>query len=87
MMTYQFTPNSVNNFQFQPMLDGSSYVVMLTWNVFGQRYYVNIYDQSFGLIVCLPLIGSPIDKNISMTAGYFTSQLIYRPDLQQFQVI
>jgi len=84
---YPYTQNTASNFQFQPTLDGDVYNVILTYNHFAQRFYVNIYDQSANLIVCLPLIGSPPYQNISMTKGYFNTQLIYRPDLVQFQVI
>jgi len=84
---YPYTQSNSANFQFQPVLDGQVYNVILTWNIFGQRFYINIYDQSGNLIVCLPLIGSPPYQNISMTAGYFKTQLVYRPDLLQFQII
>ena len=84
---YPYNPSTQANFQFQPILDGQSYSVILTYNKFGERYYINIYDQSGALVVCLPLIGSPPYQNISMTAGYFKTQLVYRPDLQQFQTI
>jgi len=87
MTIYPYQPTTAANFQFQPVLDGQVYSVILTYNHFAQRMYVNIYDQSSNLIVSLPLIGSPPYQNISMTAGYFTTQLVYRPDLQQFQTI
>lgn len=81
-----FTPAATQNFQFQTTLDGSVYTVIVTWNLFGQRYYVNIYSTSGLLIVSLPLIGSPLTANISMTAGYFTTQLVFRVSSQNFEV-
>ena len=62
------------------------YNVVITWNVYGQRYYVNIYDAGNTLIVSLPLIGSPAGYDISLTAGYFASTLVYRAALQQFEI-
>lgn len=38
-----FTPSIDAPFQFQLTLDGQPYTAIITWNVFGQRYYVNIY--------------------------------------------
>ncbi|MES2048849.1 MAG: hypothetical protein V4447_10640 [Pseudomonadota bacterium] len=81
-----FAPTGAANFQFQVTLDGAEYVVVVNWNLFGQRYYINIYDTAQTLIVCLPLIGSPLSFNISMTAGYFTTSLIYRTSSGNFEV-
>ena len=87
MNVYQFTPSSVSNFQFSDTFDNTTCTIVVSWNIAGQRYYINMYDNSNALIVCMPLIGSPPTQNISMTAGYFSTQLVYRPDLGQFWVI
>ena len=81
-----FTPTLSAPFQFQATLDGNSYNVIITWNLFGQRYYVDIYNAQQTLIVSLPLIGSPPDYDLSLTKGYFTSTLVYRADTAQFEV-
>lgn len=66
MTTYTpFVPNPQVAFSFQPVLDGATYNVTVTWNVFGQDYYVNIYDLNGNLIVNLPMVGSPPGVNIS----------------------
>ena len=83
----QFTPANNSNFQFQATFDGAIYNVIVTYNIYGQRYYVNIYDTSNVLIVTLPLIGSPLNYDISLTAGYFTTKLVYRAANQQFEII
>jgi len=83
----RFTPSTTSNFQFQVTLDGSQYNVIVNWNIYGERYYVNIYDVNNTLVVCLPLIGSPLNYNISLTAGYFKTQLVYRVQNSQFEVI
>lgn len=60
MTTYtQFQPSAQNVFTFQPTFDGEQYTVTVTWNLFGQRYYVNCFDLSNNLIFSLPLLGSP----------------------------
>lgn len=86
-MIVKFTPNPYSNFQFQANLDGTNYTVLLTWNIYGQRYYINIYTLNNKRILTLPLIGSPLEYDISMTAGYFTTKLIYRESMQQFEII
>jgi len=87
MTVVNFTPNPFSNFQFQATLDGTSYTVILTWNIYGQRYYINVYTLNNRRVFSMPLIGSPLDYDISMTAGYFTTKLVYRTPMQQFEII
>ena len=81
-----FQPSSLSNFQFQAILDGNSYNIVVTWNMYGLRYYVNIYTTSGTLVLCKPLIGSPLGYDISITKGYFTSTLVFRDQNQQFEI-
>lgn len=82
-----FSPtNSSPPFQFQADLDGVTYNVQTRWNVSGQRWYVFIFDQSTNLVVTQPLIGSPPGYAISLTAGYFTTALVFRQATQVFEV-
>ena len=46
-----FVPSTSGPFQFQATLDGAQYNVSITQNVYGQRYYVNVYDLSGNLVV------------------------------------
>lgn len=65
MTTYfNFQPSAGTNFQFQPTLDGQQYTVIITWNVFGQRYYVNCYALSGALIFARALTGSPVGLDL-----------------------
>ena len=82
-----FAPSPTAPFQFQATFDGNAYTVIVTWNLFGQRWYVNVYDLSQNLVVALPMIGSPPGYNISLTAGYFTTQLVWRVTTGNFEVI
>jgi len=88
MTTYTaFTPTAQAAWQFQPTLDGNTYTVIATWNIYRQDYYISIYDLSGNMIVMLPLIGSPPDSDINLVAGYFTtSTLVFRVSTQQFEV-
>lgn len=83
---YDFTPSTSGPFTFQPTLDGQVYNCVVTWNVFGARWYLNIYDLGGNLIVCTAMVGSPLDKDISLTKGYFTSTLVYRVQNNQIEI-
>ncbi len=81
-----FAPTQSSSFQFQAVFDDTAYTVVVTWNLFGQRYYVNVYTVTGTLIYSLPLIGSPQNYDISMNAGYFATTFIYRTQNQQFEI-
>jgi hypothetical protein len=81
-----FSPSPTSNFKFEVTLDNADYTIIVNWNLFGQRYYVNIYDLSGALVATLPLIGSPDFYNISITAGYFSTSLIYRSSSNNFEI-
>ena len=65
MTTYPFTPSTQANFQFGPTLDGSQYNAVVVWNVFGQRYYLNVYSLEGTLVCSRPLVGSPDGVSLS----------------------
>lgn len=69
MTTYfNFQPSAGSVFQFQPTLDGQQYTVSTTWNIFGQRYYVNCYALNGTLIFARALTGSPVGLNLESIA-------------------
>lgn len=86
MTTFNFSPSEVAPYQFQPTLDGQVYNAVVTWNVFGQRYYLNLYDLTGALVLATAMVGSPLDYDISLVAGYFDSKLVYRVSNQQIVV-
>jgi hypothetical protein len=87
MTTYPFITTGTGNFQFNPTLDGQTYVAICTWNVYAPRYYINIYDNFGNLIVTNPVIGSPDNFDINLIFGYFqTSTLVYRVSTGNFEV-
>lgn len=75
-----------SNFEFLATLDRNTYNVIVTWSIYGERYYVNIFDTNNNRILTIPLIGSPNDYDISLVAGYFTSTLVYREKSRQFEI-
>lgn len=64
MTPFSFNPTLQTNFQFTPTLDGVQYSVVVNWNLFGQRYYINVSDLEGNLVACLPLIGSSGSLNL-----------------------
>jgi hypothetical protein len=85
MTIIQFQPASTANFQFNPVLDGITYVAICTYNNYSPRYYINIYDTNNLLILTRPIIASPDDYDINIVQGYFkTSKLIYRTSSRSF---
>lgn len=84
MTTIVFDPNPNANFRFNPTLDGVTYNAICTWNLYGQRYYVSIYDNVGTLMVSRPIIGSPDNYDIDIVKGFFTSTLVYRVSSNSF---
>ncbi len=83
----QFSPTITQNFTFIPTLDGAQYSVIVNWNLFGQRWVLNVYNLQGVLILQKPLTGSPQDYDINLVEGYFTtSTLVYRESSNNFEV-
>lgn len=56
---YPFAPSQTSSINFQPTLDGNVYVVTVTWNLFGQRYYVNVTELNGTPVVTRARTASP----------------------------
>jgi len=83
----KFDPALTANFQFNATLDGANYIVICTWNVYGARYYLSVYNNNGTIIVINPIIASPDDFDINLVFGYFqTSTLVYRQSSNNFEI-
>lgn len=58
MTVYPFQPNAAQNLVFNPVLDGVTYTATVTWNVFGQRWYLNLTDVNGNLVLCTAVVSS-----------------------------
>lgn len=67
-------------------LDGATYVLTATWNLFGQRWYINIYDTNQNLVLCQALTGSPYGFDLNLAFGSFNDQLVFRAPAGSFEV-
>jgi hypothetical protein len=77
LTTYAFAPPVGGIFTFNPTLDGAIYSASVTWNLFGQRWYININQTNGPLIVCKPLVSSDEAAPINLLSGYFTTSVMY----------
>lgn len=50
------------------------------------RHYVHITMRQRALIICLSMIGWPLNYNIWLMAGYFAPTLFGRIDNGQFEI-
>ena len=88
MTTYvHFSPPDGKGFDFQATLDGATYRLRCTWNVFGQRWYLTCMTANDVLVFHIPLIASPDDGDINLLAGYFlTSTMVFRDTGHSFEI-
>lgn len=63
-----FQPPPLGAFTFQPTLDGAPATATVTWNLFGQRWYVNLFRLDGSRVFTLPLIESPLASNLEALA-------------------
>lgn len=84
-----FTPSTsaAPPFSTTVTLDGAGYALATAWNFYRKDWYMQITDQNGTLIVNQPLVGSPIDSDINLVGGYFTTTtLVFRPQTGNFEV-
>ncbi len=69
-------------------LDGNSYKATANWNIAGQRWWLTLADSSGTPVWYGPIIGSPMDFDILLAPGIFTtSTLLYRTDTGNFETV
>lgn len=82
-----FQPSVNAPFQFTATLDGSAYAVVVTWSLFGKRWYINIYALDGTRIITTAMIGSPAGYDLNLIGGVFsTSTLVFRQPANQFEI-
>lgn len=70
-----FTPSTTAAFSFQATLGGTQYSVSITWNIFGERYYINITDFSGNPILtrAMTASGPVLQAQFSWALGIATA--------------
>ena len=81
MTAFQFQPNTTSVYSFQPTLDGQPYHATVTWNTWGQRWWLNIVSLSGTLVVSRAVVSSanPVSTPLTTTAGLYTASVIPLP--------
>lgn len=62
-----FTPSTTQAFSFQVTLAGKQYNATIVWNVFGQRYFLNLTDLLGNLVLYTALVATGPQLNASVT--------------------
>ena len=88
MTVIPFQPaNTSPPFQTVVTLDGAQYALAVTWNVYGQRWYVTLTDDNGNIVWNGAMIGSPLVSDILLAPGIFTaSTILFREDTGNFEV-
>ena len=87
MTLFPFVVPTSGSYQFSPVLDGSTYVAKVTWNIYGARWYIAISDTIGNLVMYRPVVASPPEYGINLLNGYFfKSSLVYRAATSNFEV-
>lgn len=63
----QFVPSTTQVFAFQPEMAGVQYNCTVTWNAFGQRWYLNVADASNNPLLTRALTSSGLRLAASLT--------------------
>lgn len=63
-------------FQFDATLDGQQYLVTTTWNLFGRRWYINVFAADGTLIATKALIASQTGLSIQSLTWDIVRQVV-----------
>lgn len=73
---------------FQLTMDGSVYTFLVYFSLYGQRNYIACVTLGGQLVFNLALVGSPLDYDLNLAAGYFiNTTLVYRTTQNILEVI
>lgn len=65
--TIPFMPSTTSAFTFQPVINGTQYTAVVTWNIFEQRYYLNLYSTAGALVICTAVVSSGPQLGVTLT--------------------
>ena len=85
-VTVGFQPSPLGPFQFQAVMDGTIYNCVVTWALTGARWWLTINNQDNTPVVALPLTASPPNYSFSLSAGYFSTPLVFLEATQTFVI-
>ncbi len=74
-VSFLYPPRNTT-FKFQPTLDGVQYAATIIWNLFAQRYYMQLLDMSGNLICNTPVRGTEDELPLASASWDDASQLV-----------
>jgi hypothetical protein len=81
------SPTSTPPFAFKATLNGQPYSVTITWNLSGQRWFLNVLTLQGVLVWTGASVPSPLNYDINIVNGFFgTSSIVLRAASNQFEV-
>ncbi|MFM0503969.1 phage baseplate plug family protein [Paraburkholderia caffeinilytica] len=81
------SPTQTPPFQVTVTLDTVPYNLTAMWNFAAQRWYASLVSASGTVAWYGALVGSPLDYDIPLAPGIFTtSKIIYREDSGNFEI-
>lgn len=90
MTTYiSFAPSPAQSppFQVTVTLDSVAYNLAAMWNFAAQRWYMSLVDASGAVAWYGALVGSPLNYDIPLAPGIFTtSTILFREDSGNFEI-
>jgi hypothetical protein len=85
---YPFSGNEQKSMVFSPLLDGKIYDCQMKWNIYSQRWYLNITDNSGNRKLTMPVVASPVGFDINLLVGAFsTTKMVWRAVNGQIEVM
>ncbi len=86
MTTYiQFTPQPDRPFTFTAKVGSETLFASVPFNLYSNRYYVQLKDGKNQIVCFVPLIESPDGFDINLALPYSPGKLIYRASTRQFE--
>ncbi|CAD6037281.1 hypothetical protein [Escherichia coli] len=84
-MLIPFRPDGRTPFQFTVSVGGTTLFATALWNLYANRYYLKLTDNSGDTVVFCPMVASPDDYDINLALAYAPGKLIYRESSNQFE--
>jgi len=81
-----FKPDGREPFQFTTQIGRHELFARVPFNLYANRYYLELKGSSGEVIVYTPLIASPDGYDINLALPFAPGKLIFRESTNQFEV-
>lgn len=80
-----FNPDGRVPFTFQATVGGARVFGTALYNLYANRYYLQLTDNQGIVASFVPLVGSPDDFDINLALPFAPGKLVYRVSTNQFE--